>query len=196
MPFSDETLFSRLLALEMQQLNEPMAEHIIQRKLKLHGPAIWADIMRKLNIIINALHDNPTVKPQTKSRLDDFNVFCARIESSTVVDGKTLNMGLLSMIDAQLKQLKESSQAITFLEEWISARPSEAAQWNTTTELFNVLSTMCQAHHMQFQWKTPLSLTRHLTTLKDRLIKDFGAEFASKSTGTREEISIKFRTVM
>jgi hypothetical protein len=198
MPFSDETLFSRLLVLEMAQLQNPIAEHIIQRKIREFGPAIWADIMRKLNDVIVNLKKNRVVLPPTKSRLVDFNVFCARIRTSTAVDGEKLNLGLLSMVDAQLRQLKESSQAITFLEEWISIRPDEAEQWHTYQELYQYLQGIASAQRNDFKWRNAVALGRHLSTLRSRLEQDFNAEFDEKfsaSTG-KDMTKIRFRVRM
>jgi len=198
MPFSDETLFSRLLVLEMDQLAEPIAEHILQRKIKEFGPAIWADLLTKLNHIIQSLLLNKNVKAPTKSRLVDFTVFCARIRYCSVVDGDKLNLGLLSMVDAQLRQLKESSQAIVLIEEWLSIKPQEAAEWKTFQELYIVLQTMAQSRRMDFKWKNVTGLSRHLSTLQDRLQKDFGAEFEDYYSAQqgKDVTRIRFRTIM
>ena len=192
MPFSDETLFSRLLVLEMQQLENPMAEHLLQRKIRDKAPFIWADLLKKLNNVIQALKDNPTAKPPTKSRLVDFTVFCARIENCGVVDGRALNLGLLSMIDSQLRQLKESSQAVGLVEEWISARPEEASQWHTYQDIYIILQNMVTVKRMNLNWKNAIGLGRHLKTLKDRLEKDFGAEFREEN----DIVKIRFRTLI
>ena len=196
MPFSDETLFSRLLVLEMEQLSEPMSEHVLQKTIREHGPAIWSDLLRKLNTAIVALKNRPTVRPPTKSRLVDFNVFCARLSECKALDGIELNSGLLAMVDSQLKQLKESSQAVTLIEEFLSLKPQEAEQWMTFQELFGVLVTLAQARHTNLKWKSALALSRHLNVLKDRLIQDFGAEFSEKERAGKSEVMIRFKTLM
>lgn len=193
MPFSDETLFSRLLVLEMQQLENPVAEHVLQRRIKEYGPAIWADLLRKLNVVVKAIRRNKNPKAPTKSRLVDFNVFCDRIKDSSVVNGEKLMLGLLSMVDSQLRQLKESSQAVTLIEEWISSRPHEAEEWHTYQELFTALSTMCQARRLEFRWKNSVGLGRHLGTLKPRLEQDFGAEFSEHEAQDSAKMITKVR---
>jgi len=196
MPFSDETLFSRLLVLEMQQLFEPIAEHIMQKKIRDNGAVVWADLMRKLNDIVVNIKKNQNPRAPTKSRLVDFTVFCARISSSPVVHGDKLGLGLLSMVDSQLRQLKESSQAITFIEEWISSRPSEAEEWHTYQELYNILQVMCSSRRIDFKWKNSVGLGRHLDTLKPRLEADFGAEITSVSdqSSFKDITKIRFKT--
>lgn len=198
MPFSDETLFSRLLVLEMDQLSTPIAENVLQRRLKENGPAIWADLMLKLNGVVSEIKANPNPKPPTKSRLVDFNAFCDQIKNSDAVDGEKLTLGLLSMVDSQLRQLKESSQAISLLEEWLSARPRDAEEWRTFSEIYTIFSTMCQAKREDLKWKNAMNLARHLHTLKPRLIQDFGAEFSEivdKDSG-KTATKIRFRTTI
>lgn len=198
MPFSDETLFSRLLILEMDRIAEPLPEHILQRRIREFGPAIWADLIRKLSSVVEALNTVPVTRPSTHSRLVDFTVFCDRIRDCGSVDGRLLNLGLLSMIDSQLRQLKESSQAITMIEEWMSLKPEEANNWRTYTELYEILQTMCNARRIEFKWKNPQALYRHLTTLEERLKKDFSAEFKTElNAQIRKEIpKIRFKNVM
>lgn len=198
MPFSDETLFSRLLVLEMQKLSDPIAEHIMQRKIQEHGAAIWADLILKLNEVVLNIVKNKTVKAPTKSRLVDFTVFCERIKNCSSIDSSKLTLGLLSMVDAQLRQLKESSQAVTLIEEWISARAQEAAEWHTYQEIYVFLQGMAQARHIDFKWKNPVGLGRHLATLQDRLVQDFGAEFFEviSPDQTKTATKIRFKTLV
>lgn len=196
MPFSDETLFSRLLVLEMQQLADPIAEHTIQKRIRDNSSYIWADLLIKLNCVVSVLKKNRLVRPPTKSRLVDFNIFCAKIEECSVIDGKVLNMGLLSMVDSQLRQLKESSQAITLIEEWIAISAQDAAKWHTYNELFVTLQTLAQSKRNDFKWKNSVGLGRHLATLQDRLEKDFGAEFDIIIQNEKEIPRIRFRTLM
>jgi hypothetical protein len=196
MPFSDETLFSRLLVLEMTKLNEPMPEHILQKRIKEYGPGIWADLLRKLGKVVDIIKSGRVVRPPTKSRLVDFNVFCERIKDCDVVDGRTLSMGLLSMVDSQLRQLKESSQAIYLLEEWISLKPQEAAEWKNITQIYEILYMMAQARKVNFSWKTANALHRHFATLEDRLKNDFGAEIRSEysQSARREVVRMRFNS--
>jgi hypothetical protein len=196
MPFSDETLFSRLLVLEMDQLTEPIAEHVLQRRIREFGPAIWANLLKKLNTVIQAIIDNPNPRAPTKSRLVDFTVFCARLKDTDVIDAEKLQLGLLSMVDSQLRQLKESSQAIVLIEEWMGARMSEAEEWHTYGEIYTILQTMASARHIDLKWKNSQSLSRHLSTLKPRLEVDFGAEFKEFAVDDKVQTKIRFRVKM
>lgn len=194
MPFSDETLFSRLLVLEMERLEEPLPEHILQRRVKEYGPAIWADMLRKLDRVVKALKEKEYVRPPTSSRLADFTMFCERIKVIDDIDADKLALGLKSMTNSQLRQLQESSQAITLLEEWLNTKPSEASQWHSFQQLYSIFSTMSLQRKENFKWRSPLALERHMLTLSDTLKKDFMAEFKDRREGARIEILLKFRS--
>lgn len=196
MPFSDETLFSRLLVLETQSLSDPVAEHVLQKRIRELGPAIWADLLKKLNKVVKALITRKDVRNPSKSRLVDFTTFCERIKLSGVVDGDKLSLGLLSLVDAQMRQLKESSQAVNMIEEWISSRPAEAGEWHTYQEIFTFLTNMAISRRSELKWKNAVGLARHLETLKKRLEFDFGAEFKDDKTPdlSRNVTKIRFRT--
>jgi hypothetical protein len=155
-------------------------------------------LLYKLNEVILNLLKNKKVKAPTKSRLVDFTVFCERIKTSKAVHGEKLTLGLLSMVDSQLRQLKESSQAVTMIEEWMSARAQDASEWHTYQELYVALSLMAQARHQDFKWKNAIGLGRHLATLQDRLTKDFGAEFKEdkSSDNTKVITRIRFKTLV
>jgi hypothetical protein len=180
----------------MEQLEEPLAEHVLQRRIKEYGPRIWADLMRKLNEVVHHIKINKHPKAPTKSRLVDFNVFCDRIKKSSAVDGNKLMLGLLSMIDSQLRQLKESSQAVTLIEEWISLRPNEAEEWHSYQELFSILQSMCQARRVDLKWRNVIGLSRHLSTLRSRLEQDFGAEFKEQNSTSGPGTVTKMRFVV
>ncbi len=197
MPFNDETLFSRLLVLEMQKVSDPAPEYYLQRKIRENDSAIWADLMRKLDSVIATIKQNRNVKPPTRSRLVDFTVFCARIKDCGVLDGETLSMGLLAMVDAQMKQLKESSQAIQLLEAWTMRKPEEAEKWHSFRQIFEFLSLEASVKKQDLKWRSVQGLERHLMTLIDRLRSDFAAE-TKDVTETNGQITtmIRFKNLM
>jgi len=193
-PFSDETLFSRLLVLEMERLFTPLPEHTLQRRIAQYGPSIWGDLLFKLGEVVEALCEEEPVKAPTSSRLADFTIFCERIKNCDVIDGDVLSAGLLSMVDSQLRQLKQSSPAIQLLEDWIMLRPDEAAKWMTMRQLYEILREMAQARQVNFRWRSSQALWRHLGTLEERLRQDFQAELKREQNpiNRQEEVMIKF----
>jgi hypothetical protein len=165
-PFSDETLFSRLLVLEMEKLYTPLPEHILQKRIAQYGPSIWGDLLQKLGEVVEVLRADAQIKAPSSSRLADFTMFCERIKDCELIDGDALSSGLLSMVDSQLKQLKESSPAIQLLEDWIMLRPDEAAEWRSMHQLYEILREMAQARKVNFRWRSSQALWRHLGTLE------------------------------
>lgn len=197
MPFNDETLFSRLLVLEMQRVTDPAPEYYLQKKIRENEGAIWADLLRKLDKVVSSIKKNKHVRPPTKSRLVDFTVFCERIRDSNVVNSDILSMGLLAMVDSQMKQLKESSQAVQLLELWLQRRPHEAAQWHTYKQLFDIFSQECSLRKLDFKWKSFQGLQRHLVTLQARLQTDYAAEFKEETDSTGQTVFfIRFKDLM
>ena len=193
-PFSDETLFSRLLVLEMEKLFTPLPEHILQKRIAEFGPVIWGDLLRKLGEVVEVLRADEKIKAPTSSRLADFTIFCERIKDSGVVNGEYLTSGLLSMVDSQLKQLKESSPAIQLLEDWIMLNPDLATEWHSIQQLYEVLREMAQARKVNFRWRSSHALWRHLGTLEPRLRKDFQAELRREMNpaSRKEDVMIRF----
>ncbi|MHC4316719.1 MAG: hypothetical protein ACYSW3_30120, partial [Planctomycetota bacterium] len=68
-PFSDETLFSRLLVLEMEKLYTPLPEHILQKRIAQYGPSIWGDLLQKLGEVVEVLRADAQIKAPSSSRL-------------------------------------------------------------------------------------------------------------------------------
>jgi predicted Ser/Thr protein kinase len=197
LPFNDETLFSRLLVLEMQRVSDPAPEFYLQRKIRENEGAIWADLLKKLDQVVASIKKNRSVRPPTKSRLVDFTVFCERIKDSGVVRNEILSMGLLAMVDSQMKQLKESSQAIQLLETWIQRRPVDAGKWHTYRQIYDIFAQECSMRKIDLKWKSPQGLERHLSTLKDRLRADFSAEYKiDKDYSGAEVEQVRFQPLM
>ena len=99
------------------------------------------------------------------------------------------------MVDSQMKQLKESSQAVLLLSEWIALRPDEAAQWRSFVQLYEILQNMAHARRRNFQWKSAQALYRHFSTLETRLTQEFQAEFKAEENGSKS-VQVRFKTVM
>lgn len=196
MPFSDETLFSRLLVLEMEQLEEPLPEHVIQRRIREYGPTIWGSLLTRLNEAVAQIKVTRDSVPPTRSRLADFTVFCNRIKGVSFIDAERLRLGLLSMVNSQLRQLEESSQAIVLLEQWLGENAKEAAEWHDFRQLYSILSTMAQKKRQDFKWHSAQGLGRHFLALETRLRADFFAEIKSVAGANgRDNLLIRFRNV-
>jgi len=175
-PFSEETLYSRMLVLEMDTLENPAPENVLQREMKEKEVGMWNDLIDKLNVVVAEIRKDLPCKSIVKSRMVDFTSFCERIKRCSFINATKLDSGLNTMIDSQLAELKESSQAVQLLEEWITAFPKDASEWHTISEVYVILTKMASSRSSGFGWKTPQALSRHLGVLEPRLKKDFFAE--------------------
>jgi hypothetical protein len=194
MPFSDETLFSRLLVLEMQKLEKPIPENTLQKLIREKSVDIWGDLLKILDRVLHELKLNDKLISPNASRLADFTSFCEKIKSCQDVNGKLLSLGLSSLLDMQLRALKESSQAFQLLDDWISIKPDEASNWHSFSDLYVILSSLASVRKMEFRWGTPTALARHLLALEPRLVKDYNAEIEIKDpneTGAKYQIRFK-----
>jgi hypothetical protein len=198
MPFSEETLFSRILPLEMQALANPLPEYLLQKNLTDNINGIWADLLLKLNQIVATLKRDTTTTPPVVSRLADFTVFCQRIRNSGVVSGAVLIKGLRNLVDRQRMALLDASPFVTVLEDWVNTQPAEANKWHTFNELFQELEPMARQRKLSWRWSNAVALSRHVLTMLEPLKKLYSAEVKQDNVGRggKEEVLIRFVSVM
>ena len=197
MPFSEETLFSRILPLEFQQLANPLPEYLIQKSIieNIHG--VWADLLLKLNQIVATLKRDTTQLPPIASRLADFTVFCKRIEHSGVLDGAVLIRGLRSLVDRQRMALLEASPFVTVLEEWLNSQAEDKDKFHTFVELFSILEPLAHMRKLSWRWSNPAALSRHVLTMADPLKRLYGAEIKEAIDGHGKTIhQVKFSAAL
>lgn len=180
MPFSEETLFSRILPLEMTQLQNPLPEYLLQQNIQQSMGELWADLLEKLNCVVANLNANQDNVPPIASRLADFTVFCKRIETCGVVNGQILIKGLRSLVDRQKTALLEASPFIVVLEEWLNSKESEQEikKEHTFSELHSILEPIARSRKLSWRWNAPAALARHVMAMAEPLKKLYRAEFS------------------
>lgn len=176
MPFGEDTLFSRILPLEMMALANPLPEYFLQKQLRDGMNGMWADLLLKLNQIVATLKRNKSNEPPIASRLADFSVFCSRISKSGVVDGTLLIKGLRNLVDRQKMALLAASPFIMVLEDFLTAQPDEADKFHSMYELYSLLEPIAKTKKLRWEWSNAVALGRHVVTLKDQLEKLYHAE--------------------
>jgi hypothetical protein len=191
MPFSEDTLFSRILPLEMQALANPMPEYFLQRQLKENMNGMWADLLLKLNQIVDTLKRDQSNVPPIASRLADFSVFCSRISKSGVVNGTLLIKGLRSLVDRQKMALLAASPFIDVLEDFLSTQPDEADKYHSIYELYAILEPIARNKKLRWEWKNAMSLGRHVITLKEQLEKLYQADVQYEEG--KEKFKVRFK---
>jgi hypothetical protein len=193
MPFSEETVFTRMLPIELATLTHPMPENLMQSQLMDNYVALWKGMLDVIDEAVKQLNENRTVEAPTESRLADFTVFCARIKNASFIDGEELMRGLGSMTSRQKQVLKEASPFIPVLELWIKTRPDDAANWKTMSDLYQATQRIANTNRMEWRWSSAQGLSRHVAMLEQNLIRHFGMSIRSKRVGGAEVRQYKFR---
>ena len=193
MPFSEETLFTRILPLELQQIDSPLPEYYIQKRLIENLNDLWGDLLLKLNIVVKTLLENKTNVPPISSRLADFTVFCKRISKSGILDENILMHGLRSLVDRQRIVLTESSPFVYVLDEWLESGDAEIGKSHTIQQFFGMMKALAQTRKLEWRWSSASAFERHLMALAPQLTKLYGAEFQeAKDASGKSVTKIKF----
>lgn len=192
MPFSEETVFTRMLPIELTVLTHPMPEHQIRDQLYKNFNSYWKGLLYDLDEVVKELKDNLIVEAPNESRLADFTVFCSRIKGVSFINDKELMDGLTSMVSQQRQALQESSPFIQVVEAWMKARPEDAAKFNTMADLFATLQRFANVNRLEWRWSNAAGLSRHVSMLEPQLIKSFGMTVRVAKEGGREVKKYKF----
>ena len=179
-PFSEETLFSRLLVLEMDRIENPIPEFMMQRTIKEQLPKIWGSLLYILSEVVEVIKQPiGLMRAPAGNRLADFSVFCRRLSNTNVIDSEVLQQGLLAMTSLQMHQLSQSSPAIVMLQEWIDSHPEESGKWMPFSEMYQTLLNTANLRNMRFPWKDSTALLRHLLAVKQLLEQELRLEMTS-----------------
>lgn len=196
MPFSEETVFTRMLPIELAPLTHPRPEFQIQVQLLNQLESLWKGMLQDLDEAVYQLKANKQVEAPTESRLADFTVFCSRIKDSYFIEGSELMGGLGSMISRQRQVLQQSSPFIQVLETWLRMRPDDATQWRSMSELFTILQRIANSQRMEWRWSSSQGLSRHVGMLEAQLIRHFGMHVRNVRQNGAEVKQFKFTKAM
>lgn len=190
MPFQEESLFSRLLPMNLINLAIPQPEYWLQSQLKDNLAPIWAGMLDKLDQCIVSLQANKLVTSPTSTRLADFASFCMRLDSN-VLNKQLLTAGLNNLVDQQRAALKESSALIQVLELWV--KDPSANEWHTAGELNTILAQFAGKNKIAWRWRNGAGLGMHISALETHLKQLFGME-SKEAVSSREGRKFRFRS--
>jgi hypothetical protein len=193
LPFAEESLFTRLLPIELAAIQKPTPEYSMQNKILHNIDGIWMGIMGMLNTTVRQLREVTTAPAPTESRLADFTVFCNRIRgmpngSEGIINGDLLIKGLEMMTNRQKLLLHESSPMVAVLDLWLREDRElgdklgrgpggvESAKWHTAAELNGIFQQIAVRLHHTWIWESGQSLSKHIQALEPNLIRNFGME--------------------
>lgn len=196
MPFSEETVYTRMLPIELAPLTSPRPEYQIQVQLMERFHGLWKGLLDDLEETVRQLNANKSVEAPNESRLADFTVFCARIQGSSYLLGKELMDGLSSMISRQRKVLQEASPFIQVLEVWLRTSPESASNWKNMSELYQAVKFVADKNKMEWRWTSSQGLSRHIAMLEPQLIRHFGMSTRNVRKNGTEIREYKFTKIM
>lgn len=185
LPFAEESLFTRMLPVELAAIRNPTPEYIMQKKITDNLEGIWMGIFSILNTVVGELKKVRQAPAPQDIRLADFSMFCSRIQGLTngnggILNGQELMKGLGMMTNRQKTLLHESSPFIVVLDMWMredrEKGRGEAGKWRSASELNSILSEMARKSNNQWIWDSGHSLSKHIQALEDNLKRSFGME--------------------
>lgn len=194
MPFSEETVFTRMLPLELAPLTSPRPEYQIQVQLLENYNAMWKGLLDDLEEVVQQVNTNRVVEAPNESRLADFTVFCSRIRQSPIFEegGAALMGGLESLVSRQRQVLQESSPFVQSLEIWLRSRPEEAIRWSNASELGSLLQRVATSNRIEWRWNSGQGLARHISMLESQLIRYYGMSTRVVRESNRELKQYRF----
>lgn len=183
LPTSEESLYSRILPLQLSPLRIPKSEFLIQSRLKDNLAGIWSGMFNYLDSAIQQLQINGTVIQPHSSRLADFTMFVNRIKNCSALNGESVMQGLDNLIVRQNVAMSAASPALQALDTWlvqcgkqrILTNPDmDCGEWRTTSDLFRILHTVARAERIDgFRWSSPAGFGRHWNILSEGGLENY-----------------------
>jgi len=171
LPTSEESLYSRILPLELSMLKSPKSEYLMQSRLKDNMVGVWAGMFNLLDGVIKELKQVTSLTVPTSSRLADFVLFCNRIKGCKAVNGSFLMEGLEGLVTRQNSTMGSTSPAISVLETWLDscARARlltnfdmDPTEWRSAPDIWRILQKVAKDNKINdFRWTTPAAFARH-----------------------------------
>lgn len=200
LPFAEESLFTRMLPVELAAIKNPTPEYIMQKKITENLEGIWMGVFHLLNSTVRELKRVRQASAPSDIRLADFSMFCSRLQGLTngeegVLNGKELMRGLGMMTNRQKTLLHESSPFIVVLDMWLredrERKNGEALRWHSASDLNAILSKIAKNANNQWIWESGHSLSKHIQALEDNLKRSFGMETQMATNNSPKKFRFK-----
>lgn len=178
MPFTKETVFERMLVLNMDKLESFIPSHVIQKRMEGNYTGMLADLLVKLNLIVRELRLNPDAALAQQVRMADFAVFCARIRNcERVINGEQLVKAIRSLGSSQQSALANSEHsAFPLIQDWLETGPEEVEQELTVSVFFNLIRDQAKKASRNFRWKQSNGFVTHLKAMQEVIRSELGVE--------------------
>ena len=195
LPFSKDTVYERMLVLNMQKLTRFTPSHVIEKRLHDLIPDIWGDLLLKLNEVVQVLNTEEMPRMAMEVRMADFANFCTWISSVSFMNKKNIEMGLKYLSTAQQVALAFSDNSVyPLLLDWVEKDPVAASKWRKMGEIYEILRTQSKNSGKNFYWKSVQALGRHMNAMRTALEQSVGLDIQEyyNSNKGRTELNYRF----
>lgn len=192
MPFSEETVFTRLLPIELVPLTASRPENQIRSELINNFNAFWKGMLVDLNKVVAELNKNKEMDIPAETRLADFYVFCQRMKGVDFIDGDALMAGMDNLVNRQKEVLKQSSPFIDVLETLLRTYVDEMKKFQTISELYARGQRSAAMNKQEWRWSAAAGLAKHVEMLQPQLIRYYGMSVQDMVEGGRKIRKYKF----
>lgn len=191
-PFSEETVFSRMLPLHLAKMKYSTPENIMRSRLVDNFVGLWKGMLIYLDQIVAELNKVKTMEVPSETRLADFAMFCQRIKGAECINGKELMAGLGNLVNSQKQALAENTPFIEIIQFWIRMRGDETSKWQTISELYPGWQRTAATYKLEWRWSSAQGLSSHINPLEPKLQAMFGMEIREVSENGRKLKQYRF----
>lgn len=175
-PFSEETVFSRMLPVHLFKSKYSTPENIMRSRMSDNFVGLWKGMFDYLDQIVTELNSHTAVEIPSETRLADFSMFCHRIKGAECIDEDSLIGGLGNLVNAQRQALAENTPFIEVLQFWLRGRSEESTKWQSVSELFPGWQRTATTFQLAWRWNSAQGLSSHIRPLEPQLEANFGME--------------------
>ncbi len=190
LPFTAETLYTRIVPVELAKIEKPIPEHQLQTKLRTNRAAIWASLLHQLNWVVRLLKATEGIEFTSTSRMADFVVFAQRLKGLPGLQYDELLAGLEALTLRQRRMMAETSPLMEVLDIWMNlpAQREGEPPARTISELFSSLKPVASEFRLVWDWKTARGLAQHIRSLQGELKEQYGLVISKRyDKRTRKE---------
>lgn len=152
MPFTEETVFSRMLPVPLRKIANPRPESELQATMRDAMASLWLGMFDLLDEAILVLEANRNKPPISANRLADFTSFAGKLEGFTGVDWGVLRRALFNLTNSQQIVEAAHSPTIQLLQVFAQVEPAAASTWMSVDNLWRKLREVAVAQRPRMRY--------------------------------------------
>ena len=191
MPWTEETLYSRVLPIQLSALPAFVPESARRREFLHALPAAWAGFLRYLNRALPVVKQPISV--ETVTRLADFIALGTQLSQVPELGISAEYLADLEprLMWEQTTMLGEVSPFVQLLDLWLEANPNPPPV--TASDLFIELRTLAVTHHVHWPFQSARGVAQHIGSLRNYLEREYGMEIVRSAAASDKKLRYRFR---